>query len=145
MDKVLEAVLSVMSLLLHFNKAYRRQIHGFRARYAFVSVDGLIGASAIIGPSPLFRRPRLKVKLKAVANTHATVIFKDGKTLAEFLFTPNPDIFNALVENKLSFTGNFNYILKFIYMARQLPGLLGFALPGQQPADRSCKPANITL
>jgi hypothetical protein len=62
----------------------------------------------------------MKVKNSAIDNTNVTVTFKDGKALWEFLMGKNPDVFNFILESKLSYEGNANYVLKFAYMATHL-------------------------
>ena len=131
MDKLLELLLVGMKLLFLVDRDYRANIRGFEARYAFAgqSGDGVLGASAIFKTGRLFNFPEMKVNNEAVRDATVTVIFSDGRALAEFLLSPRPDIFSAILDNKLSFEGNLNYLLKFVYMARHIPKQLGIELP----------------
>lgn len=114
MDDFLELLLKGLRLMLCLDRKYRKNIEGFNARYAFQSEDGKIAASAI------FKNNKMKVKNNAIDNTNVTVTFKDGKALWEFLMGKNPDVFNFILESKLSYEGNANYVLKFAYMATHL-------------------------
>jgi hypothetical protein len=113
MDKILEVLLSAMSLLFLVDRSFRTNIR----------------ASVIFKTGWLLRRPVMIVKDHAIENTNITMKFKDGPALAEFLLSPRPDIFSGILDRKLSWSGNLNYILKFIYMARHLPKHYGIALP----------------
>lgn len=113
-DHVLELVLKIMKLAFWFDDDYRKNIERFNARYAFRSQDGEIAASAI------FRNGKMDVKSHEIQNTHVTLIFKDSDVLWEFLLADDPQVFEFILDNRLGFEGNFNYILKFAYMARHL-------------------------
>ena len=132
MDKILELLLEGMRLLFLVDGNYRANIRGFEARYAFSgqAAHSALGASAIFKISPVFKFPQMTVNDEAIRNATVTVLFSDGRALAEFLLSPRPDIFSAILDNKLSFEGNLNYLLKFIYMARRIPKELGIELPG---------------
>jgi hypothetical protein len=128
MDKIIELLLDGMSLAFVFNKNFRRNIKNFRAKFAFKSEDGIIGASAIFEPTWFFKTGKMRVDREAVNDADVTISFEDGRAMAEFLFSDNPDLISALLDNKLSFQGNLNYIFKFAYMARHLPRELGIQL-----------------
>jgi hypothetical protein len=128
MDILIELLLDAMSLVFFFNKGFRRNIKNFRARFAFKSQDGKIGASVIFKPSRFFRTGRMYVENRAIDDADVSISFKDGRAMAEFLFSDNPDLISGLLDNKLSFQGNLNYIFKFAYMARHLPRELGIQL-----------------
>lgn len=129
MDKIVELLLFGMSLLFLVDRQFRANIRGFSARYAFTSQDRGIGASAIFKTGWLFKFPRMLVRTVAVENPQITIEFKDGRSLAEFLLSPRPDLFSAVLDRRLSYSGNLNYILKFVYMARHIPRHLGITLP----------------
>lgn len=114
LDDFLELLLKALRLVLRFDRKYRRNIEGFNAKYAFQSRDGKIATSAI------FENNKMTVKNKVIPDTNVTVIFKDGKALWQFLMAKNPDVFEFLLENKISWEGNINYVLKFAYMAKHL-------------------------
>ncbi|SCX81266.1 hypothetical protein [Desulfoluna spongiiphila] len=114
MDLFLETLLSLMRFAFILDRDFRRNIEGFQGRYAFTSRDGRIAASA------LFDGSRMKVKNRAVDEADVTIVFKDGKALRRFLFSENPDIIKAILDNEISYTGNLNYLAKFAYMAKHL-------------------------
>ena len=68
------------------------------------------------------------VEDKAIDDADVSISFKDGRAMAEFLFSDNPDLISGLLDNNISFQGNLNYIFKFAYMARHLPRELGIQL-----------------
>ncbi len=119
LDDFLELLLKAVRLVLCVDRKYRRNIKDFNARYAFRSQDGEIAASAI------FKNNKMKVKKDEIPDTNVTVIFKDGKALWEFLMAPDPDVFAFVLENKLSYEGNLNYLMKFGYMAKHLKFMFG--------------------
>lgn len=114
MDLFLETLLRLMRFVFILDRGFRRNIEGFDGRYAFRSRDGKISASAI------FEDNRMKVKNRVVDQTDITIVFKDGKALRHFLFSENPDIIAAILDNEISYTGNLNYLAKFAYMAKHL-------------------------
>lgn len=114
MDDFLELLLKMVRLALLVDPEFRRNIKNFSGRLTFRSQDQKIAASAI------FAENKMEVSSKEVENSNVTVIFKDGKSLWEFLLSKNPDVFAFILENKLTYKGNLNYILKFGYMARHL-------------------------
>jgi hypothetical protein len=120
-DNFLELLFKLFSLVLLLDKKFRRNIENFDARYTFRSMDDKISASVI------FAGGKMKIINKDINNTNVTVVFKDGRTLREFLFADNPDIFSFIIDNKLYYIGNLNYLLKFAYMANHLK--LAFKLP----------------
>lgn len=128
MDNLLELLLDAMSLVFVFNKKFRRNIDRFQAKYTFRIGENGTGASAIFSPIKFLGTGRMRVKDEPVEDADITVSFKDGRSMAEFLFSENPDIISALLDNKLSFKGNLNYLFKFAYMARHLPRTLGIQL-----------------
>lgn len=114
LDAFLETLLKAMCLLFLIDKSYRKNIEGFNARYAFVSREREIAASAI------FKNNKLKIVHEEIKDTNVTVVFKDSKVLMEFLFDRNPDIMNAVLNNDVTYDGNLNYLSKFAYMAKHL-------------------------
>jgi hypothetical protein len=114
LDNFLELLLGGMQLLFAVNPAFRENIRDFNARYCFKSRDGKIAASAV------FKNDRMTMKRSAIGNTSITVVFDSGKTLWEFLFSDDPNVFDFILENRLGYTGNLNYMLKFGYMAKHV-------------------------
>lgn len=120
-DLFLEILLVVMSLYLRLNKEYRRNIKDFNARYSFRSSSGNIDAGVV------FSNDLMTIHRKQIDNTNISVVFKDAKTLRNFLFSDNPDIIGAVLNGDVSYKGNLNYLSKFAYMAKNLKKRL---LPG---------------
>jgi hypothetical protein len=113
-DTFLELLLCVMSLLFKIDKNFRKNIEGFSAVYVFRNITGTLAASAIIS------NDRMKVKRKEVPGAAATVIFDRGKSLCDLLFSNDPNIFDFMLENRLTYSGNLNYLLKFAFLAKHL-------------------------
>ena len=113
-DEVLELLLKAIRLFLYINKDFRKNIDNFDAQYVFQSQDGLIAASAI------FKDEKMTVYEDKIMNANVTVTFKDGKAIWDFLMSSKPDIFAFVLQNKLSYSGNLNYIMKFAYIANHL-------------------------
>jgi hypothetical protein len=119
MDKFLETLLGVIRLVIFLDHKFARNVRNFNARYAFRSESGKIEASAV------FTKNKLIVKKSVIPDTNVTVIFKDGKALWEFLMAANPDVFSFVLENKLRYEGNLNYLMKFAYMAKHMKLMFG--------------------
>ena len=114
LDLFLETILKIMKIFFLLDKGYRKNITNFDARYAFKSKNGGITASVI------FKNSKMTVKKSVIENTNVIVIFKDGKALKELLFSENPDIIGAILDNSVSYNGNLNYLAKFAFMAKHL-------------------------
>lgn len=114
LDEFLELLLKVIALKLRIDPSYRKNIAGFRGRYLFRTRDGKIAVSAI------FENDALKVLEDPIGDTDVTVTFKDGRALCEFLLSSDPDVFAFILDNKIDYEGNLNYVLKFGYMAKRL-------------------------
>jgi len=114
LDEFLELLLKVIALKLRIDADYRKNIAGFKGRYVFRTHDGKIAVSAI------FENGELKVLDDEIAATDVTVSFKDGAALCKFLLSKDPDVFAFILDNKIDYEGNLNYVLKFGYMAKRL-------------------------
>ncbi len=127
LDKLLYGLLEAMALLFLLNKEYRKNIKDFTASYVIQSEDGKIDVSAIFKKVPLLLSTLdgMDVKDIAVDNPTTTVTFRDGKAMAEFLLSGNPDVIEGMLDNQLSVSGNLNYLFKFIYLLWLIPELLG--------------------
>ena len=123
LDEFLEALLEAMRLGFRLAPHYRKNIDGFRGRYVFRSQDGAIAVSV------LFENGEMIVRDEAVADTDVTVTFKDGAALFGLLLSKDPDIFALVLDNKLSYEGNLNYILRFGFMAKRLQHDLRLGAP----------------
>ena len=122
-EEFLELLLKLMRLVFKIDKDFRRNIDGFTGRYQFRSVDNLITISA------RFTGKELKVKEGVISDPDITVIFKDGRSLMNYLLATDRDILRFVLNNEVVVKGNVNYILKFGYMANHLQ----LALTGKLP------------
>jgi hypothetical protein len=113
-DDFLELLLVIMSIWLRLDKKFKKNIEGFSAVYVFKDKSGKLAASA------LFFNGRMKVKCKEVPGAIVTVVFDRGKSLCDLLLAKDPNIFDFLLENRLAYNGNLNYLLKFAYLAKNL-------------------------
>jgi hypothetical protein len=122
-EEFLELLLKLMSLAFKVDKDFRRNIEGFKGRYQFRSVDNSVTVAA------LFTGKGLKVKERSIPDADVTVIFKDGKSLLNYLLATDRDILRLVLNNEVVLKGNVNYVLKFGYMANHLQ----LALSGRMP------------
>lgn len=114
LDFFLETLLKLMRLAFLVDPDYRRNIEGFNAKIAFASKDGEIGATAV------FAKNKMKVRRDKVEDATVTLYFKDGRSLMNFVFSDNRDIASAVIDRVITYEGNMNYLLKFVYMATHL-------------------------
>jgi hypothetical protein len=127
LDNLLYLLLNTMSLLFLINKDYRKNIKDFTATYVICSEDKKIDVSAIFKKIPAFftKKDGMEVKDTIAENPTTTVMFKDGKAMANFLLAGNPDVIAGMLNNQLTVSGNVNYLFKFIYLLMLIPELLG--------------------
>jgi len=118
-DKFLELLLMGMDFLFSIDSNYRKNIEGFRGRYLFRTADGAVASSAI------FEDGNMKVKDDGIDDWDARVTFKNHRSLRDFLFSRNQDILDSMLRNEVEVDGNFNYIYKFGFMARDLAKRVG--------------------
>jgi len=127
LDKLIFLLLKAMGLLFLVDKEYRKNIKDFTATYVICSRDKQIDVSAIFKKIDLIvkKQDGMEVKDVIVDNPTTTVTFKDGKAMAEFLLSGNPDVIAGMLDNQLSVSGNLNYLFKFVYLLWLIPELLG--------------------
>lgn len=113
-EQILECLLKGMSLVFLISENFRQNIKGFKGRYLFQSRDKKITASVI------FDNNKMIYNDKPIDNANITITFKDGKALLNYIFSPKPDILNAILTQDITFNGNLNYLYKFAYMATRL-------------------------
>lgn len=113
LDEFLELLLKVMRLRLRIDPDYRRNIEGFTGRYVFRTRND-------VAVSAVFENGTMRVLDEALSDGDVIVTFKDNAALCEFLLSRNPDVFAFVIDNKVEYEGNLNYVLKFGYMARRL-------------------------
>jgi len=122
---ILELVLNAMSILFFISSEYRKNIKGFNGKIALKTEDGGVHATAVFRRGRIIPRQVLEVEKTALKDSNVTILFKDSRSMADFLLAENPDILTGILENKLSFSGNMNYILRFVYLVRHIPVFLG--------------------
>jgi hypothetical protein len=126
-EEFLKLLLKVMSLTFRVNPEYRRNIDGFTGRYQFRSADNSVTVAA------LFTGKGLKVKEELITDPDVSVIFKDGKSLMNYLRSyllgRGGDVLKLVLNNELVLKGNVNYVYKFFYIANHLQ----LALTGRLP------------
>lgn len=110
----LELLLNLMGLMFSIDKDYRRNIENFDAKLIFRDKSGDITVTAI------FKDEKLEVTDKLVNDANATIIFKDQRTLMDFMFSPKNNPLSTILNQSITFEGNLNYFSKFAYMATHL-------------------------
>jgi len=110
----IEVLLVAMQVAFLLSRSYRENIQNFEGRYQFASQDGQIAVAAI------FKNGRMTVVERVIPRPDVTVVFRDSKTLFQFLLSPRQDILGAMLRHDLETDGNLNYIYKLGYMAKQL-------------------------
>jgi len=113
-EKFLKLLLKLMSLTFNLDKDFRRNIDGFKGRYQFRTVDNSVTVAAI------FTGKGLKVKEKLIPDPDVSVVFKDRRSLTNYLLATDRDILKLVLNNEVALKGNMNYILKFGYMANHI-------------------------
>jgi len=122
-EEFLELILKLMSLAFKLDADFRRNIKGFTGRYQFRNLDNSVTIAAI------FTGKGLKVKERLIPDADVSVIFKDSKSLMNYLLATDRDILRLMLNNEVVLNGNVNYIFKFGYMANHLQ----LALTGRLP------------
>lgn len=122
-EEFLKLLLRLMSLSFRLDADFRRNIEGFNCRYQFKSKDNSVAVAAI------FANQELNIKEKLLSDADLTVIFKDSKSIMNYLLAQDKDILKLLLNNEVVLRGNANYLFKFMYLANHLQ----LALTGQLP------------
>lgn len=122
-EEFLELLLRLMSLTFKIDANFRKNITGFTGRYQFRSVDNSVTTAAV------FTGKDLKVKEKLLPDADISVIFKDSRSLMNYLLATDRDILRLLLNNEVVLRGNINYMFKFGYLANHLQ----LALTGRLP------------
>lgn len=112
-DEFLELLLKVMHGLAVLSPDYRSNIDGFRGKYLFRTSDDRVVATV------LFADRTITVGEHECSDWDARVTFRDAGSLMRFLFSKNQDIVASVLENAVEVDGNFNYVFRFAYLARE--------------------------
>ena len=113
-ETFLEMLLLFMRLKFMFDPSYRRNIENFKGRYQFRSRDNKITVLVELDNG------KMDIKETLSEDVDVTVIFKDGRSLMNFLLSQNRDVLRGLLNNEINVNGNLNYIYKFAFMANHL-------------------------
>lgn len=113
-EEFLQTLLTLMQIMFVVNHDYRLNIRKFNGRYQFLSKDGQVTIAVV------FNNGRMEVLEKVIDDPHITVIFRDGRTLLNFIISPRQDILGSMLRHDVTTRGNLNYLNKFGFMAKQL-------------------------
>ena len=113
-EDILKTLLTGMSLVFLLSSTYRKNIENFSGRYLFRSKDNAFSVGTV------FENGSMNVVDGPVDSPDITIIFKNPAALRNFIFSPKPDILNAILRQDVSVDGNLNYLYKFAYMANHL-------------------------
>jgi hypothetical protein len=113
-EDILKTLLTGMSLVFLIGSTYRKNIENFSGRYLFRSKDNAFSVGAV------FENGSMHVVDGPVDSPDITIIFENPASLRNFIFSPKPDILNAILRQDVSVDGNLNYLYKFAYMANHL-------------------------
>ena len=113
-ETFLETLLLFMKFKFMLDPSYKRNIENFHGRYQFRNKDGQITVFVE------FKNGEMHIKEELNGDVNVTVIFKDGRSLINFLLSENKDILRGLLHNEMRIIGNLNYIYKFAFMANHL-------------------------
>lgn len=123
-EAFLTGLFTLMKVKLAMDADFRKNIANFAGKYQFRSKDGDFGVLVE------FADGTMAVHGALTDAVDATVIFKDAKSLINFLFSKNKDILRGLLDNEIRATGNLNYIYKLAFMATHLELEFKGDLPG---------------
>ena len=110
-DMLLGLLLRAMHAKFALDSEYRKNIKNFTADYVFTD------KAAKICQVAHFANGKMRVDSKVPKNPTFTLTFSNGKALLALLFSPAPDVLDAVLNQKVDFVGNINYLNKFAYMA----------------------------
>ena len=113
-EEMLELLLKCMGLALFLNGKYRRNIEDFSGSYLFKGKDDSFLVAVVFGNG------EMKVHKYSIDNPSITIFFRNPAALRNILFSPKPDILNAILRQDVTVDGNLNYLYKFAYMANHL-------------------------
>jgi hypothetical protein len=113
-EDILKSLLTGMSLVFILSSKYRKSIENFHGTYLFRSKDNAFSLAAV------FKNGNMEVLDGTIDSPNITVVFKNPAALRSFIFSPKPDILNAILRQDVTIDGNLNYLYKFAYMANRL-------------------------
>ncbi len=125
-DKVVRLLLYAMSVVTVLKPGFKdaNLPPDFKAKLVFKTrrTDHPVECSA------MFEDGLMQERRGSVANPDATIVFKDGLSLFNYVFfSKDHDVVNLLLENQVEIDGNLSVVYKFMYMVRNLIRPLGLA------------------
>jgi hypothetical protein len=125
-DKVFRLLLYAMSVITLLKPGFQEANlpPGFKAKLVFKTrrTQDPVECSAI------FADGLMQERKGSVPAPDATIIFKDGLSLFNYVFfSKDHDVVNLLLENQIEIDGNLSLVYKFMYMVRNLIRPLGLA------------------
>lgn len=113
-EAILEILLELMSIVFILDRQFRKNIVGFKGKYLIKDRDGSVDVSF------KFESDRMSWQKTEIQRPDIAVTFKDAQAVCAFLFSKNPDILDFVLNNRVNYAGNLNYLFKFAYMAKHL-------------------------
>ncbi|MBN2528838.1 MAG: hypothetical protein JXR76_20780 [Deltaproteobacteria bacterium] len=121
-EEGLKLLLRCMALALCVDNEYRKNLKDFNGRYLFTTKKGPVNVAATCANN------KMSVYEKSISDFDVRVDFSDYKAIIDFLIQADVDIIDQMLNQKLSFFGNLNYLYKLGYMTRHLMLKLGIAV-----------------
>ena len=113
-DDLLQLLLYGMDVAFHLLPDYRKNIQGLSATYVFETQEDPVAVSVV------FQGDKMHVRHQAEEKATARVVFKDAAAVRRFLFSEKQDVLDSVLNNEVKLEGNFNYIYRFGFLARDL-------------------------
>ena len=113
-ETFLEVLLWGMRLYLFIDPDYRRNINDFHGMLRFRDRAGRVNVLV------KFDHGKMTTSEDPAPVADVTILFKDERSLRNFIIAPKRDILNSLLHNEINISGNFNYLYKFGFMANHL-------------------------
>jgi hypothetical protein len=113
-ETFLEFLLWGMKLFFIIDQDYRRNINDFKGMLRFRDRAGRVNVLV------KFAHGKMTTSEDPAPAADVTILFKDERSLRDFIIAPKKDILNSLLHNEINISGNFNYLYKFGYMANHL-------------------------
>lgn len=113
-ESFLTVLLNLMQLMLVVNRNYRNDIKKFNGKYQFMSKDGEIAIAVV------FHNGRMEIIDKVIDDFNIKIIFRDDKTLLNFLVSQEQDILESILCHDLETEGNLNYLFRFGFLVKRL-------------------------
>ena len=104
-EEVFKLLLKGMALFFCIDPKFRKNLKDFNGRYLFATETGPINVAVV------YKKNNMYVYEKTLKHFDVRVDFKDYKAIVDFLTHPDPDVLDQMLNQKLKFKGNLNYII----------------------------------